>query len=66
MMKFIKKHYLIILAVIYLLWPLDLLPAIIVDDIGVLIGTALIQLIRDTFLKKKDPEKKIIDVEEVD
>lgn len=69
MKRFIKKNSLILLALAYLLWPLDLIPDIVLpigllDDAVVIIFTTIKELNKRKGLKKRS-NREIIDGEEV-
>ena len=38
MKNFIKKHFVLILALIYLIWPLDIIPDVFISLLGPIVG----------------------------
>jgi uncharacterized membrane protein YkvA (DUF1232 family) len=64
MKKFIKENWLLIIAILYLIFPLDLIPDII-PVIGMADDTALlvVELIRRIVSKKNSSSKEIIEGE---
>lgn len=65
MKNFIKKHFLLVLAIIYFLWPLDLLPGVIFDDLAAILAASIIELGRNMLSGKKKEQREVIDGEEV-
>jgi uncharacterized membrane protein YkvA (DUF1232 family) len=51
MLKFIKRHWILIISLIYLLWPIDLIsdffgPVGLIDDAGVLLLAFVVEFLR--------------------
>jgi uncharacterized membrane protein YkvA (DUF1232 family) len=72
MKNFITKNYILLIAVLYLIWPIDLIPDIppfgYAEDTAVVILGALIQHFKNKKEKKKSDvakDSEVIDGEEV-
>ncbi|MBN1915813.1 hypothetical protein JW796_02340 [Candidatus Dojkabacteria bacterium] len=63
MKNFIKKHFILILAIAYLIWPLDLLPGLLFDDLIAILTAAIIELVRDKLLGKEKKDGQVIEGE---